>query len=361
MYLTFKNNSTGSVMTVIFDNRRYSIKPESTVEVPYFGGKIEFTAETSALNELVDAVNEIDDKDKSAGLKDRILTKLAKKAAQKLPDTVLDTSVRYEVNCENTIDVVIDLYDGACSMFDGKLADFLEIIPIAYLFVRAEVSCGVIKAISAKTVNRKKFLKLVRFLLLFTGIGLASLNLLFFIPEYLVIKLFASDFYVSRMLSGLYGKSPSERENYLLEKERRFGQDEKKKKGCFSSLVKLLIVIFIAVALFVVIFSSGEPDVIISEDFGTVMCFDETFIKIDTGLPSDAKDVFLEDYWAFYPLPDGEYDGDNYYCYIYETPDGTRYMWLKDNCSDKENKSKKYEDYENPLVYKSLGDPTAQY
>ncbi|MBQ7118191.1 MAG: hypothetical protein IJN88_08280, partial [Clostridia bacterium] len=72
------------------------------------------------------------------------------------------------------------------------------------------------------------------------------------------------------------------------------------------------------------------------------------------GLPSDAEDVFLEDYTAFYPLADGEYDIDNYYCYIYETPDGTRYMWLKDNCTDKENAKKDYEDYENPLVYKSV-------
>ncbi|MBQ3128173.1 MAG: hypothetical protein IJC13_03930 [Clostridia bacterium] len=47
---------------------------------------------------------------------------------------------------------------------------------------------------------------------------------------------------------------------------------------------------------------------------------------------------------------------DNYYCYIYETTDGTRYMWLKDNCTDEENKDKDYEDYDNPLVYKSVGE-----
>jgi len=50
------------------------------------------------------------------------------------------------------------------------------------------------------------------------------------------------------------------------------------------------------------------------------------------------------------------YDIDNYYCYIYETTDGTRYMWIKDNCTDEENKDKDYEDYDNPLVYKSVGE-----
>ncbi len=35
--------------------------------------------------------------------------------------------------------------------------------------------------------------------------------------------------------------------------------------------------------------------------------------------------------------------------------DGTRYMWLKDNCTKEENADKGYEDYENPLVYKSAG------
>ena len=50
------------------------------------------------------------------------------------------------------------------------------------------------------------------------------------------------------------------------------------------------------------------------------------------------------------------YDIDNYYCYIYETTDGTRYMWLKDNCTNEENEKKNYKDYKNPLVYKSVGE-----
>lgn len=31
-------------------------------------------------------------------------------------------------------------------------------------------------------------------------------------------------------------------------------------------------------------------------------------------------------------------------------------MWIKDNCTDEENKDKDYEDYDNLLVYKSVGE-----
>ncbi|MBQ5323516.1 MAG: hypothetical protein J6J07_08775, partial [Oscillospiraceae bacterium] len=101
---------------------------------------------------------------------------------------------------------------------------------------------------------------------------------------------------------------------------------------------------------------ASEPEVLIAEDLSRVVCFDETFIRTDVGLPPDAEKSFLEDYNAFYPLPDGEYDTENYYCYIYETPDGTRYMWLKDNCTDPKNDKREYQDYESPLVFQSEGE-----
>lgn len=47
---------------------------------------------------------------------------------------------------------------------------------------------------------------------------------------------------------------------------------------------------------------------------------------------------------------------DNYYCYIYEDSEGNRYMWLKDGCTEDENADKEYEDYENPIVYISIGE-----
>ncbi len=354
MYITFKNNSTGAKMIVTAENQKHIINPECSVDIFFRSEKIEFIAETSALDELITAVKEIDGNDKNDSFKDRILTKLTKKTAEKLPDTVLNTSVKYEVTGADFSGIVINLYDGAYAICDGKFADFLDLVPIGYIFPRTETENGSIKVINVKTTNRKKYLKLIRNLLLFTHSGLTAINLLFFIPEYLIIKLLSSNFYIKNRLSWLYKKSADERERILFEKEQSYEKEEKKKILLPSGLK--VVVVLVALCGLLIWGMAGGPDVIISEDFNSVVCFDETFVKIDSGLPTDAEDVFLEDYTAFYPLGDGEYDIDNYYCYIYETPDGTRYMWLKDNCTDKENYKKDYEDYENPLVYKSIGE-----
>ncbi|MBQ9912685.1 MAG: hypothetical protein IJO73_00495 [Clostridia bacterium] len=354
MYITFKNNSTGAKMIVTVENQKHVINPECSVDIFFRSEKIEFIAETSALEELIDAVNEIDDNDGNDSFKERILKKFTKKTAEKLPDTVLNTSVKYEVTGADFSGIVINLYDGAYAICDGKIADFLDLVPIGYIFPRAETENGSIKVINVKTTNRKKYLKLIRNLLLFMHSGLTAINLLFFIPEYLIIKLLSSNFYIKNCLSWLYKKSADERESILFEKEHSYEKEEKKKILLPSGL-KVVVVLVALCGLLIWGMASG-PDVVISEDFSSVVCFEETFVKIDGGLPSDAEDVFLEDYTAFYPLADGEYDIDNYYCYIYETPDGTRYMWLKDNCTAEENADKEYEDYENPLVYKSVGE-----
>ncbi len=354
MYVTFKNNSTGAKMIVTLQNQKHIINPESSVEVFVQSANFRFLAESSALDELIDAVNEIDDSDKNDSLKNRVLTKLAKKAAEKLPDTVLNTCVEYEVNGADCSNIVVKLSDGVRGVCNGSLADLLDLVPLIYVFPRAESEKGIVRIADVNITNRKKFLKLVRNLLLFMHSGLTAINLLFFVPEYLLVKLLSSKFYIKAWLSTLYRKTFDERECILKESEERYENESTKKKR-FSTVLKAFIVI--AVVLGILSWGiTSEPDVIISEDFQSVVCFEETFVKTDSGLPSDAEEVFLEDYAAFYPLADGEYDMDNYYCYIYETPDGTRYMWLKDNCSNKDNKNKAYEDYENPLVYKSAGE-----
>ena len=353
MYVTFKNNSAGAKMIVTVQNQKQIINPESSVEFLVHNDNFQFIAETSAMDELIDAVNEIDDSDKNDRLKDRILTKLAKKTAQKLPDTVLNTCVNYEVNSIDFSNITINLYDGAYAICNGSFADFLDLVPIGYIFPRAEAENGSIRVTDVNAINRKKYLKLIRNLLLFMHSGLTAINLLFFIPEYLIVKLLSSNFYIKTWLSVLYKKTFDEREFILKKTEERYENENTKKKH-FPAALKVLIILAVVCVVFWGI--TSEPDVVISEDFQSVVCFEETFVKIESGLPSDAEEVFLEDYNAFYPLSDGEYDMDNYYCYIYETPDGTRYMWLKDNCDDEENKDKDYEDYENPLVYKSVGE-----
>ncbi len=360
MYISFKNNSESSKMIVSVENQKYAINPGGTVDVFCHGEHIEFTAQTAAFDELIDGINEIDSDVKNESLKERILFKLTKKFAEKIPEAVLDTSVRYELSGFKSQNVTVNLTEGAYSVCDGEIADFLDLLPIGFVFSRAETEGGQIKVVDATAINRKKFLKLVRNILLFMHWGLIFVDLFYFIPEYLTIKYFSSHFYIKKLFTVLYSKPADERRNLLSEKELIYEEDnnngKRKKKGCLSGIIKVFIVLLILGGVCFWAMTS-EPDTIISEDFQSVVCFDEVFVKIEGGLPEDAEKVFLGDYTAYYPLPDGEYDMDNYYCYIYEDSAGSRYIWLKDGCSNAENADKGYSDYESPLVYKSTGQP----
>ena len=351
MYITLKNY-TSSKMLISLGNQKITVNPESLAEVFHSGGTLVFKAQTAVFEEFTNTLDEIDENDKNDSFKDRILTKLTKKFFKKVTEGVLNLSVKYEVDLADCQSPVINLFEGAYSIFDGKLADAFDMPPIAMVFCRAETDCGQIKVTDASSLNRKKYLKLWRNILLFANWGF-FLDLFFFLPEYLVAKIFSSNFFIKRIFISLYKKTPMERERILADKERKYEEEEP--AGCFTYLLKGIIIL-VAVFGILLWIGSGDPDVIISEDFSSVVCFDETFVKIDGGLPSDAEDVFLEDYTAYYPLAEGGYDTDNYYCRIYETPDGTRYMWIKDDCADVESSFKEYDDYENPLVYKSVGE-----
>ncbi|MBQ3519268.1 MAG: hypothetical protein IJA31_08115 [Clostridia bacterium] len=354
MYITFKNNSTSEKMHITVEDKKYVINPASAVDVFCRNEKLTFVAETSAFSELIQAAEETDESGECSRFKDKLLAKLSKKVAEKLPQAVLNISVHYEITCNGLQNTVVELQEGMYAVCDGKLADFLDLAPVVYVFARAETAGGQITVREADAVNRKQYLKLMRNLLLFLNWGTFFIDLFLFIPEYFSIRFFATHFYIKQLLTGLYKKTAPERARILSEKAEHAEQKEKK-KGCLPSLVKGLLVLLIIGGICWWGITS-EPEVLIAEDFSRVVCFDETFIKIDGGLPSDAEKTFLENYDAFYPLADGEYDMDNYDCYIYETPDGTRYMWLKANCTDPQNEKKDYADYENPLVYQSVGE-----
>ena len=353
MYVTFKNESGSSKAVITVDNQRYILNQISSVDVFCLNSDFEFYAESSALRELAEAVEDIDDKDKKSKLKDRILTKLAKKAAEKLPDTVLNTVVRYKASLKTGENLTVNLSDGAYAMFSGRFSEFLDFLPIAYVFLRAESANAVLSVVDVKLVNRKKYLKLVRSVLLFMHAGLTSLNLLFFLPEYIIIKLFSSEFYVKRVMSRLYKHSQADRES-ILQKRAERQESERKKLGCFPKLLIFFVGVIVLLGT-CVYFMISDPDVVISEDMSSVEYFEEIFVKYDGELPSDVKKAVFEESIAFYPLADGGYDMENYFCTIYESSDGIRYMWLQDDYSDPENADKEYEDYENPLVYISTG------
>ena len=341
-------------MIVLLENQKHVIEPESSVEVPCPSRKIVFEAQTSCLGELADAIDELDEEAKSCRLKDKIIAKLVKKFAEKLTEIILNISVKYEVNFGDSQNAVIDLDESAYSVCDGKISDFLDLVPVIFMFSHAETDNGSIRVVDVTAMNRKKHLKLVRGILLFSHWGLIFVDLFFFIPEYLMQKIFSSHFFLKKLFVGLYNNSRDKRTRLLDKKMQMYEDEGEDKKGCLSGIIKVLIFLLIIGGLCYWAVTS-EPEVIISEDFQSIVCFDESFTRTDGGLPADAEDVFLEDYWAYYPLADGGYDTENYYCYIYETSDGTRYMWLKDNCSKEENADKDYDDYENPLVYKSEG------
>ncbi|MBQ4348204.1 MAG: hypothetical protein IJC79_01130 [Clostridia bacterium] len=360
MYISFKNNSTSNKVFLSVGNQKYVINPGETTEVFCQGEPIQFTAQTAIFEKLIDGINEIGIETKNESLKDRILFKLTKKFAKKIPEVVLDTSVEYELSNFRNQNVTVNLTEGGYSVCDGEIAGFLDLLPVEIIFSRAETEDGQIRVVDATATNRKKFIRLMRNILLFYHWGLFFLDLFYFIPEYTLIKYFSSHFYIKKLFTGLYSKPADERRNLLSEKELIYEEDnnntKRKNKGCLSSILKVFIVLLILGGVCFWAMTS-EPDTIISEDFQSVVCFDEVFVKIEGGLPEDSEKVFLGDYTAYYPLPDGEYDMDNYYCYIYEDSAGSRYMWLKDGCSKAENVDKEYSDYESPLVYKSTGQP----
>ncbi len=353
MYVTFKNDSNTTKSIITIENQRFVINPHESVKVFCSSTNPEFFAESCAVQELSEAVSEIDEKSNNARLKDKILTRLAKKAAEKISDVVLNSVIKYSLYSSDISDITVTLTDGVYSLFSGKLAEFLDMMPVAYVFLRAETENADISVADVKILNRKKYLRLIRKILLFMHAGFTSINLLFFLPEYLIIKLFSSAFFVRLLLSSLYKKSSQDRGRILEKNERRY-EAESEKSGCFASILKL--VILLSIFLGICIHSMfTDPDVLISEDFSFVVYYEETFVKYEGGLPADAKKVFLEESIAYYPLDDGEFDMSNYYCTVYESVDGTRYLWLQDDCADPESADKEYDDYENPLVYKSTG------
>ncbi len=247
MYITFKNYSTGSKMLVTLGNQTLTVNPESSVEVFHSGGKIEFWAQTDAFDELSAVIDEIDDGDKTESFKDRILTKLTEKFFKKVTEGVLNLSVKYEVDLTDCENPVINLFEGAYSLFDGEVADLFDIPPIAMVFCRAETDCGQIRLTDVDALNRKKYLKLWRNILLFVNWGF-FLDLFFFIPEYLTAKIFSSHFFLKRILASLYKRSPMERERIFTEKELKY-ESVTDEKGCLTYILKTLLALAVIIGI----------------------------------------------------------------------------------------------------------------
>lgn len=250
MYITFKNYSTSEKMIISFGNQKITVNPESSVDAFHSGDKLEFEAQINPFEELLEGIDEIDENDKNESFKDRMLTKLTKKAIKKIPEIVLNIAVKYEISFSDYQNPVVNLFDGAYSVCDGKLADFFDMVPVAMCFSRAETDCGEIKVTDVEVLNRKRFLRLVRNILLFVHWGFLLIDLLFFfVPEYTIVKFCSSHFFVKRLLGSLYKKPPLERARILAEKELRY--EDEKEEGCLTYILKGLIALAVIIGIFV--------------------------------------------------------------------------------------------------------------
>lgn len=249
MYVTFRNYSTGSKMLVTLGNQRFTVNPESSVEVLHSGGKIEFEAQGDFFEELLEGIDEIDEKDKNDSLKDRILTKLTKGFVKKVTEFLLLLSVKYEVDligCENP---VINLFDGDYSFFEGRVAEVFDMPPVIMAFPRAETESGEIRITDITELNRKKYLRLWRNILLFANWGLFLADLLFFIPEYLTVRIFSSHFFLRKIFVSLYKKPPMERARIFAEKELKY-ERETEEKGCLTYILRGLLALAVIIGIF---------------------------------------------------------------------------------------------------------------
>lgn len=346
MNVIFRNISKDNRMTFFVQEQKYVVDAGSYVNVLSSDNKLVFTVDIEPVD-LTDGIDDIT----AETFKGKVLKKLSKKFLQKLPDAALYTSVTYKLTGEYS-NVTVEFDESAYSVLDGVIAEELfEMPPLIYAFAQGETAFGTLRAVKSKSLNKKRYRKLYTGLLLFVDWVLFLPNLLFFIPKLFVALFFMSDFFVSKLLAKLYKYSPEKRNLIIAQKS----DIQSHRFKDYLKGIGIVLLVVVAGVLFYNLLTS-DYDVIIAEDFQSIVCFDEVFVRMDGELPDDATKSFLEDYHAYYPLADGGYDTDNYYCYIYEDSEGNRYMWLKDGCAEDKNADKDYEDYENPIVYISIGE-----
>ncbi len=354
MFITFRNTDEYSKVILSYENRSYTLEPMSEIELPFFGQRKRFTLE----HRMPDFGDEFKDVEKPTKLGEKVIFKLTKKFVDKLPEMAVMTKVTYELT-ETEEDCEVVLSDGVYSSCDGIIADdVFDMMPVAYVFSQAETSNGNLKVVDVEITNRKEYLKLQKKFLLFIDWRLLLPDLFLFVPKYTVLKFYSSERYVSKLIKGFYDVTPTERAEIFRKKEQQIERDMKPGMGgCLGLLLKSVIILAMAIVIFIGLASwasSGEPEVIISEDYSSVTYFDETFVRIEGGLPEDAEKVFLEDFYADYPNGDGSYDHISNYVYIYKDSKGDRYLWLIKDYNKLYDRGKTYEDYENPLVYKAV-------
>ncbi len=254
MFITFRNNSADCRIKLNINDTSYLLESGKNVGVSVYDDVVSFSAET--LPE--DLTAGWDEEETPKKLKDRILFKLAKKVAEKIPELGLYSICEYELS-EITNGMTVELYDGGYSVLDGKISDYLfEMVPIVFTFARAEVISGKLKFKRAKLVNRKKFLKIVRNILLFIDTDLFLPNLLFFIPKYVVERFVSTSTVLTIIMKWLYGMSVTDRVHRINAKLKDV--DITSKRSILSAVIKIVLAILIIYGVgYMIVSSESDP------------------------------------------------------------------------------------------------------
>ncbi len=246
MNITFINKSEANIMKLTFEGVEYFLQPQGLLNVPCAVGNNTFTAELLPDNDIGEI--QPDELEKES-FKDKLLRKATNRFLKKVPEMALYSAVTYELQ-DISSDTVVELENSVYSSCDGEIADFFDMMPVVYCFPKAECADAAIKANKAKNTNRKQYLKLFRRILLFLNWGMLLLNLFEFIPAYIVLKFYATDFYISKLIKKLYALSKKERD-YLIAKKLADEENTppKKNRSCLYSFIKALFIILVLLGI----------------------------------------------------------------------------------------------------------------
>ena len=237
MIVAFRNNTSDSQIKVNVADSEYLINAQSAVNVSICDSSLSFTAELLPS----DLSKSFEGEETPTKLKDRILFRLAKKFAEKIPQLGLYSVCEYSLS-EITDGMTVELYDGAYSVLDGMFSQwFMEMIPVVFTFARAEAVTGKLSFNRARLVNRKKYLKTVRNILLFLDLELFLANLLFFIPKYAIERFAATGSCLTMIMKRLYSMPVTKRVHKINENLK--DPDIPSKRSILSLLIKVVLII----------------------------------------------------------------------------------------------------------------------
>lgn len=241
MQITFHNISDRIIILKAFD-KDFVLNPDEDILCQSDGESFSFEAEIKPAD-LMEGIEEISPE----GIKEKILYKLTKTVARKLPELTVCSCVSYEYK-GNGEDAVIAFDEGAYFNCYGKISDLFDMFPVSFCFPQAECNSGKLNVIKAEHRNRKQFLKNFRYMILLIDWGFIFPDLFLFIPKYFLAKYFTSNLYISHTLEGLYKMTPEERQRVLRLFEKGI-EKASEDSGCLISILKGLFVLLVFAAL----------------------------------------------------------------------------------------------------------------